>query len=356
MADVFNKTPTDFVDLNELFPVLNEAVGLTYEQFRILVENTFWLKNREEIGIVKAYIVSGSSEFGALWLSETNGGEPLIPDNRCIYIIQTTGQFKNKLFSWNGSVYEQLAKDSDNNYTNLDKSKVDKLIIDGNGTRFLANDGIYKTVSSGGIPDAPIDDKAYARKNSEWAETLTKEEIDNLVANIPTIPDAPSDGKQYSRKDGDWVKVSKLESADSNSYIEAGGDVNNIIDFFESPLSFKTILQQNNKSIVMHVNREHSTGENYYRIELNKDTGVFELKKLSVTVGVGGAYTTLETFDFFNNEIKYQYTTPFGQPGSYLRKYKFINSDTLIDDEQVVRKKDIEMAITGFLNNGEIEV
>ena len=28
--------------------------------------------------------------------------------------------------------------------------KVDKIIIDGNGTRFLANDGLYKAVSGGG--------------------------------------------------------------------------------------------------------------------------------------------------------------------------------------------------------------
>lgn len=110
MADVFNKEPVEFVDLNELFPVLNSAVGLTHEQFRILVENTFWLKNQEEIGVVKAFIVSGSSQFGSLWLSETDGGAPLVPNAEYIYIVQTNGNFKNKIFSWNGSVYEQLAE------------------------------------------------------------------------------------------------------------------------------------------------------------------------------------------------------------------------------------------------------
>ena len=147
MADVFNKEPVEFVDLNELFPVLNSAVGLTHEQFRILVENTFWLKNQEEIGVVKAFIVSGSSQFGSLWLSETDGGAPLIPNAKYIYIVQTNGNFKNKIFSWNGSIYEQLAKDSDNNYTNADKQKVDKIIIDGDGTKYLSNDGTYKTIS-----------------------------------------------------------------------------------------------------------------------------------------------------------------------------------------------------------------
>jgi len=170
MADVFNKEPVEFIDLNELFPVLNSAVGLTYEQFRILVENTFWLKNQEEIGVVKAFIVSGSSEFGALWLSETNGGAPLVPNLEYVYIVQTNGNFKNKIFSWNGSIYEQLAKDSDNNYTNADKSKVNIIQTNGDGTKFLSNDGSYKVGGggSGGIPEAPIDGKAYGRQDGEW--------------------------------------------------------------------------------------------------------------------------------------------------------------------------------------------
>lgn len=172
MADVFNKEPVEFVDLNDLFPVLNSAVGLTYEQFRILVENTFWLKNQEEIGVVKAFIVSGSSEFGSLWLSETDGGAPLIPNAEYIYIVQTNGNFKNKLFSWNGSVYEQLAKDSDNNYTNADKSKVDKIIIDGNGTRFLANDGLYKAVSGGG---GGIQSRIQNSDNTRFVDTEASE-------------------------------------------------------------------------------------------------------------------------------------------------------------------------------------
>jgi hypothetical protein len=44
---VFNETPDTFVDLNDLFPVLNEQVGLSVEQFRTLVENTIYLFNRK---------------------------------------------------------------------------------------------------------------------------------------------------------------------------------------------------------------------------------------------------------------------------------------------------------------------
>lgn len=45
MADVFNKNPSSFVDMNELFPVLNERTGLTSEQFKKVVENLIYVYN-----------------------------------------------------------------------------------------------------------------------------------------------------------------------------------------------------------------------------------------------------------------------------------------------------------------------
>ena len=45
MADVFNTEPIIFVDQNEQFPVLDDKVGLTYQQFKTLVENTNYLYN-----------------------------------------------------------------------------------------------------------------------------------------------------------------------------------------------------------------------------------------------------------------------------------------------------------------------
>ena len=38
---------------------------------------------------------------------------------------------------------------TDNNYTNIDKAKVDKIITDGDGSTFLSNDGTYKTAGGG---------------------------------------------------------------------------------------------------------------------------------------------------------------------------------------------------------------
>ena len=45
MADVFDKNPTEYFDMNELFPVLNSKVGFNYEQLKKLVENSNFLKN-----------------------------------------------------------------------------------------------------------------------------------------------------------------------------------------------------------------------------------------------------------------------------------------------------------------------
>ena len=78
MADVFNKNPSSFVDMNELFPVLNERTGLTSEQFKKVVENLIYVYNNLASGGG-----SGSSGGGVVFtpsvdvngnLSWTNNG------------------------------------------------------------------------------------------------------------------------------------------------------------------------------------------------------------------------------------------------------------------------------------------
>jgi hypothetical protein len=53
-------------------------------------------------------------------------------------------------------------------------------------------------VSGSGIEEAPVDNKAYNRKNAQWIEAVTS---------TGGIPEAPMDGKTYARKDGQWVDV-----------------------------------------------------------------------------------------------------------------------------------------------------
>lgn len=45
MADVFNKNPSAFVNMNDLFPVLNDKIGLTSTQWQKAIENTYYLYN-----------------------------------------------------------------------------------------------------------------------------------------------------------------------------------------------------------------------------------------------------------------------------------------------------------------------
>lgn len=62
----FNNNPSVFVDLNNLFPILNEKVGLSAEQFQKLVENTNFLYNHlgladVEVGTITTnYIAPGT--------------------------------------------------------------------------------------------------------------------------------------------------------------------------------------------------------------------------------------------------------------------------------------------------------
>lgn len=65
---------------------------------------------------------------------------------------------------------------SENDYTNEDKSKVDIIDIDGDGTKYLSDDGEYSIVEAG-ISEAPQDNKLYGRKNADWEE---------ITADIPS--------------------------------------------------------------------------------------------------------------------------------------------------------------------------
>ena len=58
MADVFNQNPSDFINMNDLFPVLNDKVGLTYEQWKVAMENINYLYQRLGISNIMAGNIS----------------------------------------------------------------------------------------------------------------------------------------------------------------------------------------------------------------------------------------------------------------------------------------------------------
>ena len=72
MADVFNKTPNEYVDLNDLFPVLNERVGLTWQQFQALVENINYVKNNSGGGGSEGAVFSVNGKTGTVVLTSVD--------------------------------------------------------------------------------------------------------------------------------------------------------------------------------------------------------------------------------------------------------------------------------------------
>lgn len=70
------------------------------------------------------------------------------------------------------SIKQKYESNPDTNaFTDIDKEKVDKLKIDGDGTKYLNDTGEYKIVEAG-IEEAPQDDEIYGRKNKAWV-TIT---------------------------------------------------------------------------------------------------------------------------------------------------------------------------------------
>lgn len=61
MADVFNQNPDSFVNMNDLFPVLNDKVGLTSNQWKKAIENAFYLYNN--LGLANVLVGNVSTIF-----------------------------------------------------------------------------------------------------------------------------------------------------------------------------------------------------------------------------------------------------------------------------------------------------
>lgn len=72
MADVFNKNPDEYVDLNELFPKLDDSVGFHYEQLRKIVENINYLKNKQGSSVSGVSSINGKTGAVVLTAEDVN--------------------------------------------------------------------------------------------------------------------------------------------------------------------------------------------------------------------------------------------------------------------------------------------
>ena len=83
-------------------------------------------------------------------------------------------------------------------------------------TRFFPQAG-----SAGGIGEAPVDGKLWARQNADWSVTVGEAPSDGLMwgrksnswQQIPAFPEAPTDSKQYARQNAAWSVVTPFPEA-----------------------------------------------------------------------------------------------------------------------------------------------
>ena len=67
--------------------------------------------------VIEAYTRSGTTPLSSTWLSLTDGGTALTPDNGKIYVVLSSGDYQNKQYRWGGSTYV-LCNPSDVNSVN----------------------------------------------------------------------------------------------------------------------------------------------------------------------------------------------------------------------------------------------
>ena len=83
------------------------------------------------------------------------------------------------------------------------------------------------SAGGGGVPEAPIDGKQYARENSSWTEVAPTglqpgDNVSELVNDENYIPEAPQDGNYYVRQNGVWINLSAALSALDDKTIDGG--------------------------------------------------------------------------------------------------------------------------------------
>lgn len=76
---------------------------------------TYSTSGATNIVTTSAFIVEDSKPFSAQWLSATKGGDAITPAGSKIYKIITEGDYQNRLYTWNGSIYTEMKSPNRNN-------------------------------------------------------------------------------------------------------------------------------------------------------------------------------------------------------------------------------------------------
>ena len=74
-------------------------------------KTSFGVKIGENLSVINAYIVSGSTELSSGWLSDADGGQALTPMEAIIYRVMSTGTYYGKTYRWDGTSYEEATSE-----------------------------------------------------------------------------------------------------------------------------------------------------------------------------------------------------------------------------------------------------
>lgn len=128
-------------------------------------KTSFGVKIGENLSVINAYIVSGSTALSAGWLSDVDGGPALTPMEAVIYRVSSAGTYFGKTYRWNGSAYEEAT--SEGTLSSVFTSSELGFYDTGEKTAYFSNKNLnVKTVRTNKI--LLSDDVIQDQSTSKW--------------------------------------------------------------------------------------------------------------------------------------------------------------------------------------------
>lgn len=111
---------------------------------------TYGVKIGQNLASMDVYIRSGATALSSSWLSATDGGVALTPNDSVLYRIQTQGAYFGQTYRWNGTSYEQA--ESAGTLSSVFTSSELGFYDTGEKTAYFSNKALnVKTIRTGGM-------------------------------------------------------------------------------------------------------------------------------------------------------------------------------------------------------------
>lgn len=218
-----------------------------------------------------------------------------------------------------------------------DKSKIDKIITNGNGTRYLADDGTYKLIqgggsgdsgggTGGGIEEAPTDSKVYGRKNANWSEIT----VDDVTVKIP-------------------VAVSSLTTnATSDDIIRAFGSKEDMAQIAEDLSAYKLVAFVRNtddRIVIMYIPHFMSQYTDADKFTMTLEYEMNEIHRTQI-ISMSGGSASIQVI-----EVPQADTSVFLFKPSLTSDTNKITQQNYNDLQAAIQANKVIMAPFGFMNS-----